>query len=367
MSKQLSVLIKPASSLCNLRCKYCFYSDVSENRTVASTGIMERSTCEILIKRIADELEEHGTVNISFQGGEPTMAGLDYFRSFISMMKQYPDIIPVYSIQTNGTMIDKDWAEFFKENSFLVGVSLDGYQTNMDKFRYDPLKRSIFYKVLRGIDELDKAGVEYNILTVVTSELARHPDALFKFLATHNFNYVQLIPCLPGLNDKENEMALTPELFLSFYKEFFTCWNHNYLNGSVSMNVNLFENLAGMLKGYPPYQCGMLGECSIQYVIEANGDVYPCDFYCLDEYLLGNIKDSSFDELRNSFNAAEFFSGSGCTKKPCKTCKYIKICNGGCRRQSICYLKDDYCAYQELLDSILPVIYRYIQSNHQNQ
>lgn len=363
MNKQLSILIKPASSLCNLRCKYCFYSDISENRTVASTGIMNSETCEILIKRIAEELKEKGTVNISFQGGEPTMAGLDYFRSFISKMKQYPDIIPVYSIQTNGTMIDEKWAEFFKENGFLVGVSLDGYQTNMDEYRYDPLKKSVYYKVLRGIDELDKAEVEYNILTVVTSKLARHPDALFEFFITHHFKYVQLIPCLPGLNDKENVMALTPELFLSFYKEFFTRWNHNYLNGSALMNVNLFDNLAGMLKGYPPYQCGMLGVCSIQFVVEANGDVYPCDFYCLDENLLGNIKYSSLSELKNNINAVSFINGSGCKRNPCKTCKYIKVCNGGCRRQNVCYLKDDYCAYQELLDHIISFIYQYVQSD----
>ena len=363
MTKNLSLLIKPASSLCYLRCKYCFYSDVSENRTVASTGVMHNEVCESLVKRIAEELKDGGVSNISFQGGEPTMAGLDYFRNFISMMKQHSDIIPVYSIQTNGTTIDKEWARFFKENGFLVGVSLDGYQTNMDKFRYDPLKKSVFYKVLRGIDELDKAGVDYNILTVVTSELAKHPDALFEFFSTHNFNYVQLIPCLPGLNEEGNEMALTPELFLSFYKGFFDCWNRSYLNGSASMNVNLFENLAGMLKGYPPYQCGMLGTCSNQLVIEANGDVYPCDFYCLDEYLLGNIKDSSISELKNSANAVKFLNGSKCTRKPCETCKYIRICNGGCRRQNVCYLKDDYCAYQELLDNILPVICRYVQSD----
>ena len=364
MGKQLSILIKPASSLCNLRCRYCFYSDVSESRTVASTGIMTDETCEILIKRIAEELEGNGTANISFQGGEPTMAGLDYFRNFIKRMNGYPEIETHYSIQTNGTMVDKEWAEFFKENSFLVGVSLDGYQTNMDKFRYDPLKRGVFYKVLHCIDELDRAGVEYNILTVVTSELAKHPGALFKFLSAHNFNYVQLIPCLPGLNDEENDMALTPELFLSFYKEFFNSWNHNYLNGSDVMNVNLFENLAGMLKGYPPYQCGMLGVCSIQFVIEANGDVYPCDFYCLDEYLLGNIRYASFVEMRNSPNALKFLSSENCKKKPCETCKYIRICNGGCRRQNICYLKDDHCAYQKLLDYIVPIIYRYIQTDN---
>ncbi|MBQ6333785.1 MAG: radical SAM protein [Erysipelotrichaceae bacterium] len=361
MTRQISVLIKPASSLCNLRCRYCFYHDVSENRDIASTGIMNEEVTDILIQRIAEELEEKGIANVSFQGGEPTMAGLDYFKRFVSEMGKHPEIKINYSIQTNGTMIDNEWAKFFKQYDFLVGVSLDGYQTNMDEFRYDINKRGVFYKVLRGIDELKKENVDFNILTVVTSTLAKHPDALFKFLATHHFDYVQLIPCLPGLNEKENDMALTPELFASFYKNFFMDWNHNYLRDATTMNVNLFENIAGMLKGYPPYQCGMLGQCTSQYVIEANGDVYPCDFYCLDEHRLGNLKDLSFKQMAQSDKAKNFIQDSDCKKKPCENCKYISICNGGCKRQNVCYLKEDYCGYQEVLDLIVPYIYQYIQ------
>lgn len=202
MAKHISVLIKPASSLCNLRCRYCFYHDVSENRTIASTGIMKEEVMEKLIARISEELEEGGLASISFQGGEPTMAGLPYFRTFTETVKGYPNIRPQYSIQTNATLLDEEWADFFKENDFLVGVSLDGYQTNMDEFRYEPLKRGVFYKVLKGIDLLKDAKVDYNILTVVTAQLAKHPDALFKFFKSHNFEYIQLIPCLPGLNEK---------------------------------------------------------------------------------------------------------------------------------------------------------------------
>ncbi|MCR4855942.1 MAG: SPASM domain-containing protein [Erysipelotrichaceae bacterium] len=363
MAKHISVLIKPASSLCNLRCRYCFYHDISENRTIASTGIMKEEVMEKLIARISEELNENGTASISFQGGEPTMAGLPYFRRFTETVRRYPNIKPQYSIQTNATLLDEEWTAFFKENAFLVGVSLDGYQTNMDEFRYDPLKRGVFYKVLKGIDLLGKAGVDYNILTVVTAQLARHPDALFRFYKSHNFEYIQLIPCLPGLNEENNEMALTPELYASFYKDFFKVWNDDFIKTGKPLNINLFENIAAMLEGYPPYQCGMLGRCSQQFVIEANGDVYPCDFYCLDEVRLGNLLDSSFKELRQTQTAVSFIASSDCKKKPCETCRYVNICNGGCKRQNVCYLTDGYCGYQEVLDLIVPVLYQYIRQN----
>ena len=359
--KNISVLIKPASSLCNLRCRYCFYSDVSENRSVASFGVMEKETMEALIEKISLYLEQGGDASISFQGGEPTVAGLAYFKDFVSKVAEYPNIVPHYSIQTNATLIDEDWARFFKENGFLVGVSLDGYQTNMDKFRYDPMKRGVFYRVLGGVEELKKAGVDFNILTVVTSDLAKHPEALYKFFISHDFEYIQLIPCLPGLEEESNDMALTPDLYASFYKNFFDTWKADFIKGKKVLNVNLFENLAGMLKGYPPYQCGMLGRCSQQFVIEGNGDVYPCDFYCLDEHKLGNVRDLSFSEMAASDNAKNFIEGSDCKKKPCEGCKYINICNGGCKRQNVCYLKDDRCGYKEVLDHIVNDLYRFSQ------
>lgn len=356
--RQISVLIKPASSSCNLRCSYCFYADVSESREVRNHGNMSPETIDCLTARIDEALEHEGTANISFQGGEPTVAGLDYFRSFTQSMARFPNIMVNYSIQTNGTLLDKEWAQFFHDHHFLVGVSLDGYQTNMDRFRYDAKKKGVYYRVLAGIDELKKADVEFNILTVVTSELAAHPKALFEFYRSHKFNYVQLIPCLPGLYESD-DMALTPERYSSFYIQFFRVWREAWMRGT-HISVNLFDNLAGMLGGELPYQCGMIGKCFVQYVIESNGDVYPCDFYCLDEYCLGNLKDRSFREMSESAQADSFLAGSACTKKPCESCPYLNFCHGGCRRQNVCYLTDESCAYRQALDVILPELYRMI-------
>ena len=356
-TKNISVMIKPASSLCNLRCLYCFYADISENRNVASHGVMQEETLDTLVQRIGETLLPEGIAHISFQGGEPTVAGLSYFRMFVKKMAELPHVKVNYALQTNGTLINEEWAQFFKENNFLIGVSLDGFQTNMDQFRYDAQHKSVYYTILRNIDILEKYKVDYNILTVVTKELAGHAKGLFRFYKEHHFKYVQLIPCLPGLQDAKEPHALTPKEYAGFYNEFFDAWAAELRKGNY-ISVNLFDNLAEMAHGHMPYQCGMLGRCNVQFVVESNGDVYPCDFYCLDEYLLGNLHDQSFRQLAESAHAKDFLDHSACRKAPCESCRYVRMCNGGCRRQNICYLNDEMCAYQKVLDHVFPVLSR---------
>jgi len=350
---ELSMLIKPASSLCNLRCKYCFYADVSENRDIASNGVMTEDTLDCFVHRISEELKDGGTANISFQGGEPTVAGLSFFQMFAEKLDVYPQITVNWSMQTNGTLLDEEFAQFLHDRKFLLGVSLDGYQSMHDKNRYDAQKRGAFYRVLKGIDLLKKYKVDFNILTVVTHDLSRHPKALFDFYKKHHFDYIQLIPCLPELNGDDRGLALLPQDYASFYKTFFDCWKKDMEKGG-QMSVSLFENLAGMIQGIPPYQCGYIGKCVTQFVIESNGDVYPCDFYCLDENCLGNLKEYSFSQMKESQRAKDFIASGNCKKDPCNNCQFIPVCNGGCRRQNVCWLTDDQCAYQEVLNYILP-------------
>ena len=355
--KSISILIKPASSLCNLRCKYCFYADEAKNRCTSSYGIMNKNIVDILIKRIDEAFDsQEGIANISFQGGEPTMAGLDYFEYFVESFKKYPNIKPNYSIQTNGTLLNDKWSKFFKENDFLIGVSLDGYKENTDSFRLDKNNKGVYENIIEGIKVLEKYQNEYNILTVLTRELAKHPKELFEFYKNNKFDFIQLIPCLPSMDNINDKMSLTQKEYSFFYIEFFKLWKEEVLKGNF-ISINLFENIASMLEGKAPYQCGMIGRCSPQFVLEANGDVFPCDFYCLDKYKLGNIKNDCFIELYKK-NLATFVSSSKCSNDFCKTCKFIRLCNGGCRRQNICYLSDDFCAYQKVLEYIIPEMYK---------
>ena len=155
------------------------------------------------------------------------------------------------------------------------------------------------------------------------------------------------------MQQDDDGMSLTPELFESFHKKFFDRWYENHLHGG-QLSVNLYENLALMLSGQPPYQCGMTGNCFIQYVVEANGDVYPCDFYCLDEELLGNLSEASFSQLAASPAAGDFLKKGNCENSLCPDCPFREMCHGGCRRQNVCWLDESHCAYRSVLDHILP-------------
>lgn len=351
----VSVMVKPASSACNLRCRYCFYADVAASREVAGHGVMKTETAKLLAQRVAEACGFAGDAYISFQGGEPTVAGLDWFRHFAALMDAYPSVTPHWSIQTNATLLDEAWCAFLAERDFLVGVSLDGPRVNMDHFRFDAAGEGAYARVIRGIELLDKAGVEFNILTVVTRQLAQKPKQLMQFYVQHDFVDVQLIPCLPPLDGSDDGMSLRPADYRSFYLGFFRAWKKVFESERL-IRVNLFENLLGMLEGYAPYQCGMLGRCTVQYVIESNGDVYPCDFYCLDQYRLGNLADASLHELSTSSGAQAFLDKQGCRRGPCATCRFARICNGGCRRQNVCYLTENTCAYQAVLAEVLPTL-----------
>lgn len=351
----VSVMVKPASSACNLRCRYCFYADVAASREVAGHGVMSAETAELLARRLAEACGYAGDAHISFQGGEPTVAGLGWFHAFATEMDRYPSVTPHWSLQTNATLLDEEWCAFFAEHGFLVGVSLDGPRSNMDHFRFDATGEGAYARVMHGIELLRAADVEFNILTVVTRQLAQKPKQLMQFYLQHDLADVQLIPCLPPLDGSDDGMSLRPADYRSFYQGFFRAWKKAAEQGRI-IRVNLFENLLGMLMGQPPYQCGMLGRCTVQYVVESNGDVYPCDFYCLDEYRLGNLRDVPLREMGLADNAQRFLGEGACRREPCDACPYARICNGGCRRQNVCYLTDDGCAYQAVLDEVVPAL-----------
>lgn len=353
----VSVMVKPASSACNLRCTYCFYADVAASRKVVGHGVMKPATAELLARRLAEAVGFAGDAHISFQGGEPTMAGLDWFRAFARLMVAYPSVTPHWSLQTNATLLDEQWCSFFAEHDFLVGVSLDGPRANMNYFRFDAAGEGAFDRAMQGVSLLRGAGVEFNVLTVVTRQLAQRPRQLMQFYLSRGLTDVQLIPCLPPLDGSDDGMGLRPADYRSFYLGFFHAWQRAAHQGHL-IRVNLFENVLGMLMGHAPYQCGMLGCCTVQYVIESNGDVYPCDFYCLDEYLLGNLTSTPLRELSSGEVAQTFLDEGACRRGPCATCSFVRICNGGCRRQNVCYLTDAHCAYQDVLAEIVPALAR---------
>ena len=350
--KSVSLLIKPASSNCNMKCKYCFYEDVSDNRSVCSFGKMNNFVVDNIIDKVINYFKENVEINFCFQGGEPTLASIEYFEYFIEQVnkykKEYHNVN--YSIQTNGLIIDDKWVKLFKENNFLVGVSLDGFKTNHDSIRIDKFDDHTFDKIIKNINLLRFNEVDFNILTVLTKGLSKHPMKLFEFYKRSEFRFIQIIPCMPSLNNNKemDEYAISPKDFCEFYKSFFDVWFNEYQKDNY-ISVGLFDNIIPMYANIHPTTCGMLGKCSFQYVVESDGSVYPCDFYVLDEYKIGNICEDTLVDLAKNKLVMKFIEENKRTCNLCEKCEFKLICNGNCKRLNVCYYDEDYCGYKEFL------------------
>lgn len=339
-----SILIKPSSANCNIDCNYCFYKCLSSNRKEYSKGFMSDETLEALIVQAFAYAD--GFVSFAFQGGEPTLAGLRFFKRVAALQKKYntKHITIENTIQTNGILINDEWAEFLAENHFLVGLSLDGPKKIHDHYRQDTNGQGTFDRVMNAVKLLEQYRVPYNILTVVTNETAEKASYLYKFYKRNHFEYVQFIPCMDETGRKADTVSgisgqteycpasivRNAEQYGRFLNEMFDLWYEDYMRGE-QMDIRMFSNLAQMAAGYPAEECGMNGCCSCYFVVEGDGSVYPCDFYCMDQWKLGMVADG-FHTLIGSERAEKFLRVSHHVSDKCKACAYFSLCRGGCRR-----------------------------------
>ncbi len=366
--KHISVMIKPASSLCNLKCKYCFYEDESGIRENRSYGLMDEKTMKAVITNVLSALTGNDEVTFAFQGGEPTLAGLTFFKNFIEYVniEKSRNVKVSYVIQTNATLLNDEWCEFFKENGFLVGVSLDLHKGSHDLVRASADGNGSFEMVLEKVRLLEKHGAEFNILCTLTNEIAKYPRKVWEFIVKNDLKFVQFTPCLGSLSDGDREKkengdnyALSPERFAAFYKDITDRWYIDFKNGDVR-SIKLIHDITNLVLFNKRAACGIDGKCCPQIIVEADGSAFPCDFYCLDEYLIGNLANDDVLTLYERSAASKTKDG-----KPlpdlCSSCKYISICNGGCKRmrENICFNSDSEgsCGYRDLLDHLLPKIY----------
>ncbi|MGI6030072.1 MAG: anaerobic sulfatase maturase [Eubacteriales bacterium] len=328
----LSMLIKPASSLCNLRCRYCFYEDVSDHRQVKSYGMIGPQVTEAIIRKALEFAD--GTCTFSFQGGEPTLRGLDYFEEFCDLVDRcnHKKTAIRYAIQTNGMVLDEAWASFLRKRNFLVGLSMDGTREIHDSLRVDPEGKGTYGRVLRAAQLLEKHGVEFNILCVVTASIARHGEQVYRSLCKNGFRYLQFIPCLAPMGEQPDpRFGLTPKRYGQFLHAVFQAWYGDLCQGRYT-SVQHIDHYLGVLRGEPPLLCSMTGHCACQFVMEADGSVYPCDFYVTDEWKVGNILDNGFEEMANHPNARRFVEISLDRGEKCRACQWFALCRGGCRR-----------------------------------
>lgn len=325
----ITIMIKPASGLCNMRCVYCFYSDVRAHRQVSDYGIMTADTLETLIRRAV--ICADGVLNLAFQGGEPTLAGKEYFRTLLKLEKKYSNrgLKIQNSIQTNGLVLDGEWIDIFREGRFLVGVSVDGTETIHDRYRIDASGRPTWERVRENIGKLKAAGVDYNVLCVVNGTVARAPEEVFRGLEQHT--YMQFIPCLDGFGGTGAEWSLTAEDYGRFLIATYDLYEQRFRTGK-PVSIRNFDNWIGMLNGCPPENCALSGRCGNYFLIESDGSVYPCDFYVLDEWKMGNIRETNFKTLSASETGERFRCESLPVPDSCRACPWFNLCRNGCKR-----------------------------------
>ena len=341
--KELQLLIKPVSSACNLACRYCFYMDEAGHRQVGDCGRMTEETAKIVIEKA---LAAAQTCVFGFQGGEPALAGLPFFEMFYAWVEKLkkPDQQVYYTLQTNGTLLDEAWMRFLKKTRTLVGLSMDGVRKTHDENRRGRDGEGTFSEVFDTAQRLKQEGIPFHILCVLTAETAARIEAIYRFFMRKGYLYQQYIPCLDPLGERRGKepYSLTPALYEEALKKLFDLWYEDKVKG-VPVYLRQFENYVDMLLGGQPEACSMYGQCSMQNVIESDGTVYPCDFYALDEYQMGNLTDPelTFEFLQQKANAMEkgsFFETAGKRDDRCPGCRWYPLCRGGCRRD--CYRID---------------------------
>jgi uncharacterized protein len=329
----VSVLIKPSSSMCNMSCDYCFYCDEAQKRSQESFGFMSEQTLKNVIRKTM--LRADGMISYAFQGGEPTLRGLDFFKKAVDYQKQYnKNQIQVHNaLQTNGYVIDEKWCRFFRENNFLIGLSLDGTQDIHDSLRHTKNGRGTYARTSEAARLMDEFQVEYNILTVVTPAVADNVKKIYRDYQKHGWNYQQYIACLDPLDEghEKTPYSLTPEKYGLFLTDLFDLWYEDLKHGRQPY-IRQFENYIGLAAGYMAESCDQRGSCGIQNVVEADGSVYPCDFYMLDEYCLGNFNEHRLDHINERREVIGFVERSLKLNEKCRECKYSRLCRGGCQR-----------------------------------
>ena len=343
MKKNLQLMIKPASSKCNINCSYCFYNETACNRNTGDYGIIKEDTMKKIISE-ASNFCETGMCSIGFQGGEPMLAGIDFYRNMLKHIKQNVKGTKfIFTLQTNGILINEEWAEFFRGNNFLLGISLDGTKKIHDNNRKNHSGNGTFDEVMKSVELLKKYNVNFNILTVVTKELAENIEEVYDFYKKNEFYYLQFIPYIETEeNMKTGKYNLTADIYTDFLNKLFDLWYADLIN-DMGVSIRYFDNIIGRFLGYPYEACDMRGVCSCQNIIESDGSVYPCDFYAYDEYKLGSITENTFDEIHKSRKAEKFIRESTIVNKECLECEYRSLCCNGCKKHRDIEHKNRFC------------------------
>lgn len=323
-----SLLIKPASAVCNLDCSYCFYLDRDADPYKSLPA--RRMTIETL-ERLVDTwlFYSYPASTFAFQGGEPTLAGLPFFEKLVEFQKHYGrnGQSVANALQTNAMLLDDNWAKLFKEYNWLLGVSLDGPQEVNDLYRYNKDGRGTWKRVIQSIETLQKHGVDLNCLCVLSQANVGRARELYRFYRSLGVDNLQFIP-LAEFDDGGNPLpfTITPQQYGRFLCDVFDLWWPDRRK----VRIRFFDNTAEALAGMKPGTCTMHESCDSYVVVEYNGDVYPCDFFVEGEWKIGNMMLDSWTEIARRQRRFGFASKKSLAHPECQACDYQSICHGGC-------------------------------------
>lgn len=333
-----NIMIKPVGSLCNLKCHYCYYLDKAEIYGGKEPRMSEQMLEHFIKEYIA--ANDVRDVFFNWHGGEPLLAGLDFYRKAMAFQRKYADGKHIHNtLQTNATLITREWAEFFRANNFLIGVSLDGPQNVHDRYRGGKGGASVFDRVIKGIMELYRAGVQYNVMATVNRQSEGRGLEIYQFLKSAGTRFIQFMPVLEHTKDglivdpqvqgaRIAPWSVSPEGYGRFLCDIFDYWVRNDVG---KVFVNQFDAVLACWCGAQPGICALAQTCGGNSIIEHNGDLYPCDHFVYEGYKIGNVLETDLRTLMNSTKQVRFgLDKRNALPDDCIKCKWFFTCHGEC-------------------------------------
>ena len=324
------VMTKPIGPICNLDCEYCFYLDKEKLYPETRSFRMDDAVLENYVKQYI-EAQEVNEVTFAWQGGEPTLMGVGFFRQAIRYQQKYrrPGMQIQNSFQTNATLLDDEWGEFFKRNKFLIGVSIDGPPEIHDKYRYDKRGHPSSEQVIRGLRILQQHKVDYNILCVVNKHNAEYPKEVYTYFKELGAEFMQFIPAVEHFGGKNvSPRTVTARQYGKFLCAIFDEW---VVKDIGRIFVQIFDVALEAWLGYNPSLCVFNETCGDALAIEHNGDLYSCDHFVTPDYHVGNIAENTIAEMVDSTFQRKFGTDKRDTlPEYCRSCEVKFVCNGGC-------------------------------------
>lgn len=347
----VALMWKTVAEDCNLACSYCYYGGdggfARRRRERIDSALLDRAIAQAIA-------QAKGVASFVWQGGEPLLAGREFFDAVVASQARHarPGVAVRNALQTNGTLIDDDWAAFFARHGFLVGVSLDGPRDVNDRRRVTTAGTGTYDLVMRRIAHLVRHRVDFNVLAVLHEGNAGRARELVDFFAAKDLRWVQFIPGMAfraADPDAAPAYLITAEQYGAFLCEAFDAW---YGDGRPRLSVGLFDSLLSVCAGHPPTMCALARECSRTLVVEPNGNAWPCDFYLGGPWQLGNLARETLDEVTQGDAYATFLRMKPALAAECRACPHVDLCFGGCpRNRAEATGRDVFCsAYRALFD-----------------